>query len=98
MRKIGIPDRKYKFITDDSRFCDSETAFLLTSQNREFSENGCQCNIALSEIRELFGVGEIKIIGITGTNGKTTTASLFYSILLDLGFSVALQGTHGDFL
>jgi UDP-N-acetylmuramoyl-L-alanyl-D-glutamate--2,6-diaminopimelate ligase len=98
MRKIGIPDRKYKFITDDSRFCDSETAFLLTHQNREFSENSCQCNIELSDIRELFGIGEIKIIGITGTNGKTTTASLFYSILLDLGYSVALQGTRGFFI
>jgi UDP-N-acetylmuramoyl-L-alanyl-D-glutamate--2,6-diaminopimelate ligase len=98
LRKIGIPNRKYKFITDDSRFCDEETAFVLTNQNLEFEENNCCRNIELSEISELFGINDIKIIGITGTNGKTTTASLFYSILLDLGYGVALQGTRGFFI
>ena len=37
------------------------------------------------------------IIGITGTNGKTTTAAIIYSILLDLGFSCALFGTRGAY-
>jgi UDP-N-acetylmuramoyl-L-alanyl-D-glutamate--2,6-diaminopimelate ligase len=98
MRKIELPDREYRYITDDSRYCDEKTAFLLTSQNRNFSSEKCCCSIELSEIRELFGVDKIKIIGITGTNGKTTTASLFYSILLDLGYRVALQGTRGFFM
>jgi UDP-N-acetylmuramoyl-L-alanyl-D-glutamate--2,6-diaminopimelate ligase len=40
----------------------------------------------------------MKIIGITGTNGKTTTAAAIYSILLDLGERVALQGTRGFFI
>lgn len=38
-----------------------------------------------------------RIIGITGTNGKTTTAALIYSLLLDLGHSCALLGTRGAF-
>lgn len=38
------------------------------------------------------------IIGITGTNGKTTSAACMYSILLDCGFSVALLGTRGFFI
>lgn len=39
-----------------------------------------------------------KIIGITGTNGKTTTASCIYSIFLSLGIKVAMIGTRGFFV
>jgi len=98
LRKIEIPDRSYRYITDDSRFCDSNTAFLMTAQNSKFDSQSCCKKIELSEISELFGINQIKIIGITGTNGKTTTSSLIYSILLDLGYKVALQGTRGFFV
>lgn len=36
---------------------------------------------------------QIKLIGITGTNGKTTTATLAYHLLRDLGFKVGLIST-----
>lgn len=36
---------------------------------------------------------KLKIIGITGTNGKTTTAFLIEKILLQAGFSVGVIGT-----
>lgn len=39
-----------------------------------------------------------RIVGITGTNGKTTTAAIIYSLLLDLGYKVALLGTRGFFI
>lgn len=39
-----------------------------------------------------------KIVGITGTNGKTTTACCIYSLLLSLGFKSALLGTRGFFI
>ena len=38
---------------------------------------------------------ELTIIGITGTNGKTTTASLVHSIFSTVGIKIAQMGTFG---
>jgi UDP-N-acetylmuramoyl-L-alanyl-D-glutamate--2,6-diaminopimelate ligase len=39
----------------------------------------------------------MKVVGVTGTNGKTTVTAAIYSFLLDLGEKAALQGTRGLF-
>jgi UDP-N-acetylmuramoyl-L-alanyl-D-glutamate--2,6-diaminopimelate ligase len=100
--KIKIPSQKYEFVTENSAECDAQTAFVLTSQNEKYLQNAKDNNahsiINIAEIAELFLIDKIKIIGITGTNGKTTTASAIYSFLLDLGYKVAMQGTRGFFM
>jgi len=89
-------------VTENSAECDSETAFVLTGLNSRYLDDararGAHSIISPADIAPLFGVNRIKIIGITGTNGKTTTASAVYSMLLDLGFKAAMQGTRGFFM
>ncbi len=100
--KIELPEQPFRFITEDSQECDNETAFVLTPQNEKYlqnaKDNGAHSIIAIKDVAGLFGIDKIKIVGITGTNGKTTTASAIYSFLLDLGFKAAMQGTRGFFM
>ena len=100
--KIELPNQEFRYVTENSKECDVNTAFVLTKQNERYlkdaQENGAHSIIKIADIAPLFGVDKIKIIGITGTNGKTTTASAIYSFLLDLGFKAAMQGTRGLFM
>jgi UDP-N-acetylmuramoylalanine--D-glutamate ligase len=49
----------------------------------------------ISEIEFAARYTNAKLIGITGTNGKTTTTSLIYHILKNAGLKVALGGNIG---
>jgi len=97
--KITNRDRVF---TDNSNEATSEVTFVTSKQNKNFvqsaKENGCTQFIKSSELKNYFDFSTIKVVGITGTNGKTTTAAAIYSILLDLGYKVALQGTRGFFI
>ena len=101
--KIRLP-RSYNdvwYVADNSSQCDDQTLFVVTSLNERFSSDaigrGAQC-ITMDTLWSLIDASSLKVIGITGTNGKTTTAAAIYSTLLDLGYGVALQGTRGFFL
>ena len=100
--RIELPNQAYKYVTENSQECNNETAFVLTSQNEKYLQNAKDNNahsiININDISTLFGIDKIKIVGITGTNGKTTVASAIYSFLLDLDYKVAMQGTRGFFM
>jgi len=100
--KIELPNQEFRFVTENSQECDNQTAFILTTQNEKYLQNAKDNNthsiIKIEDIVSLFGIDKIKIVGITGTNGKTTTASAIYSFLLDLDYKVAMQGTRGFFM
>ena len=51
----------------------------------------------INEIPKLYSneIKKLKIIGITGTNGKTTSAYLTYQMLLNLGKNISYLGTIG---
>jgi UDP-N-acetylmuramoylalanine--D-glutamate ligase len=50
----------------------------------------------ISEIEFAGRYTQAKMIGITGSNGKTTTAMLTYHLLLKAGLNVGLAGNVGD--
>lgn len=95
-------DYKDTFITDNSGECESGCFFLKTEANARFEEsainNGAKI-IDIHEAKNLLNISKnLKIVGITGTNGKTTTAAAIYATLIELGFSAALSGTRGAFI
>lgn len=100
-RKILIDNAEFSYITDDSRIVEHTGAFLRTQGNQKYEtqarEKGCMHFVSPSWLWQTFAPFA-RIVGITGTNGKTTTAAAIYSILLDLGYSVALLGTRGFFI
>jgi len=91
-----------KIYTDNSQEVDESKIFVISKQNEKFIEsakqNGCKEFVEAKDLNNHLDMSSIKVIGITGTNGKTTTAAAIYSILLDLGYKVALQGTRGFFI
>lgn len=66
-----------------------ETAELI----QKLRSNG---NLIISELEFAAKFTNAKLIGITGTNGKTTTAMLAYHILKTGGYNVGLGGNVGQ--
>ena len=89
-------------LTNNSKEATKDHIFVVSVHNEKYIDgakaNGCENFINSNELKDHFDFSDIKIIGITGTNGKTTTAAAIYSTLLDLGEKVALQGTRGFFI
>ena len=101
---IGASD--LHFVSDDSREDLKETdfkhcAFLITQSNKKYiqdaRDNGFTNFITPKDLKKILNLN-LKIIGIPGTNGKTTTAAMIYSLLLDFGCRVAMLGTRGFFI
>jgi len=86
---------KNNLIIDNTKELSSSKLFLKTSQNAKYSAN-IKDYITPKELLNSLNL-KTKFIGITGTNGKTTTAFVLGFLLRSLGYSVAVQGTEGLF-
>jgi len=97
--KLPFEMKGYAFITDDTTKLDKETLFLKTVQNTPYFEKleNKPEYIDAKELISLWGIDSMRVVGVTGTNGKTTVTAAIYSFLLDLGEKPALQGTRGLF-
>jgi len=89
----------YRFISDDTSSLDPKTLFLKTSQNSTYFEKleAKPAFITVDELIDFWKLEKMKVVGVTGTNGKTTVTAAIYSFLLDLDEKPALQGTRGLF-
>jgi UDP-N-acetylmuramoyl-L-alanyl-D-glutamate--2,6-diaminopimelate ligase len=83
-------------ITDNTNELNSERLFLKTFQNTKYSLNISEY-ITPSELLKKLNL-KTKFIGITGTNGKTTTAFVLGYLLRQAGYDVGVQGTEGFYL
>lgn len=72
----------------------------LVTCNAEVEVVGDTLTWLLNHIKENYAsvINEMNLIGITGTNGKTTTAYLTYQLLNNLGSKTAYIGTIGYYV
>jgi UDP-N-acetylmuramoyl-L-alanyl-D-glutamate--2,6-diaminopimelate ligase len=97
--KLDFNEKGFDFITDDTSKLDDTTLFIKTAQNSPYYEKlDPKPEFILSEeLIAIWGLEKMKVVGVTGTNGKTTVTAAIYSFLLDLDEKPALQGTRGLF-
>ncbi len=80
-------------ITDNTKELSKNKLFLKTKQNEKYAKNIFKY-ITPKELLNKLNL-KTKFIGITGTNGKTTTAFVLGYLLQQAGYSVGIQGTEG---
>ena len=97
--KLAFEKEGYGFLSDDTSALDAQTLFLKTAQNSPYYEklDPKPASITPEELITFWGLEKMKVVGVTGTNGKTTVTAAIYSFLLDLDEKPALQGTRGLF-
>ena len=97
--KLAFNEKGYDFITDNTSKLDENTLFLKTVQNAPYYEelDPKPVSITPEELIHIWELEKMKVVGVTGTNGKTTVTAAIYSFLLDLDEKPALQGTRGLF-
>lgn len=89
---LGIGD-----ITDNTNDASGDVLLLKTNQNSKYIKKE-RNTITPFELIEKLDFEEIQIIGLCGTNGKTTTANIVSYLLNNLECKTAMQGTQGFFV
>lgn len=91
---------KNKKITDNTTEIEQADFFLLTIRNKKYlKEIPRKINIiTIPDLIKEWKLDQIKFVGITGTNGKTTVATTISHILNSLNHLAANQGTSGFFI
>lgn len=97
--KLDFQKDGYLFLTDDTSKLGKDTIFLKTAQNSGYYDKleSKPETLSVDELISFWELDKMKVVGVTGTNGKTTVTAAIYSFLLDLDEKPALQGTRGLF-
>ncbi|RDU70803.1 UDP-N-acetylmuramoyl-L-alanyl-D-glutamate--2,6-diaminopimelate ligase [Helicobacter brantae] len=99
-KHITYNNQSFSSLTDDSITAseDLSSLFVKTTMNQKYHDSIAHLpSINENELVNYFQITP-KLIGITGTNGKTTTSALIAHSLQKLGYQVALLGTRGFFI
>ncbi len=110
----GSPDCVPGSLCCDSRKAQPGSLFVAVKGNdkdgRDFISDalsrGASCVVeadrhALARIADRFyghPSGKLKLVGITGTNGKTTTVTLLYHLFRDLGYECGMLSTIANYI
>ncbi|SMO54699.1 UDP-N-acetylmuramoyl-L-alanyl-D-glutamate--2,6-diaminopimelate ligase [Fodinibius sediminis] len=80
---------------------DNGASVVISEEKMDTGQSAC--SIRVSDTRRLLGplaqafegypADQLRVIGVTGTNGKTTVSTLTYQVLRKLGVQAALLGT-----
>lgn len=84
-------------------------ARTIVSENNDISINNSEINIVIvKDLSKFLGLickrfygdlsTKVKLVGVTGTNGKTTTATLVYKYYRFLNKNIALISTNGNYI
>ena len=97
---VPSPIEGYEALTDNTQELKEGMVLLVTAQNAPYRKALPEATPTVSPeaLMAAWDLETIKVVGVTGTNGKTTVTALIYSLLIDLGHSCALQGTRGLFV
>lgn len=85
---------------------DGAIAIICQELPKKLQDNICYIQVedsskALGEISSLYydnPSSNLKLIGVTGTNGKTTIATLLYNLFEDLGYKTGLLSTVENYI
>ncbi|MFC3847465.1 UDP-N-acetylmuramoyl-L-alanyl-D-glutamate--2,6-diaminopimelate ligase [Helicobacter baculiformis] len=95
-KRVYFKDQTFHALSDDTKEITEGVLLVKTPSNARFIPPNTPC-LEAQELGRYFDL-KTQIIGITGTNGKTTTAALIAHVLQSLGHSCALLGTRGFFI
>ena len=106
--------KDYPAITSDSRTVTPGCLFIAVkgtkADGNEYAEAALKAGAAATVSTDRHGLammadeyyghpsGKLKLVGITGTNGKTTTVTLLYNMFRSLGYECGLLSTIANYV
>ncbi len=92
-----VNDKNKKYVIDA---INNGASLIITETSDEFDIKTKHVKSIYDYLKEYYyeNIKDIKLIGVTGTNGKTTTCYLIYQMLNMMGVKTAYIGTIGFYL